>query len=179
MKRIAVVAVAAGATLWFAAVPAQAHSELRGSTPAADTAVDDPPRSVELVFGQTIRTTFATVTVGGADGMQWGMGAPIVTGDRVRMALQEGMTPGQYTVGYRVISRDDDPITGSYTFLLAVPGEVPPAAGPPTESDSSTTVLLLFGGVAALLFVGGIVLILRGDRRRRAETTSRLHRIRI
>lgn len=177
-----VLLVAAGCAL-ISAGTAQAHSALVGSTPSADAVLDTAPSSVELVFNQEIQTSFANVTVSAADGTQVGAGGePSVQGERVSLVTTGQMSSGTYTVGYRVISEDGHPITGSYSFTLnaaknnAAPlpgGATPPATVAPSaatadaDSDDGSPPLLLpiLGGAVAILFVIGMVIVLRGDKR--------------
>ena len=175
-----VLLVAAGCAL-IGAGTAQAHSALVGSTPSADAALDAAPVSVELVFNQEIQTSFANVTVSTADGTQVGAGDPSVQGERVSLSTTPQMPSGTYTVGYRVISEDGHPITGSYTFTLNVapnggppaPGCPPPPAtgappappGDPGAAAGSPLLLPILGGAVALLFVVGMVIVLRGEKR--------------
>ncbi|MCJ0950308.1 copper resistance protein CopC [Rhodococcus sp. ARC_M8] len=175
-----VLLVAAGCAL-ISAGTAQAHSALVGSTPSADAVLDTAPSSVELVFNQEIQTSFANVTVSAADGTQVGAGEPSVQGERVSLVTSGQMSSGTYTVGYRVISEDGHPITGSYSFTLnaatnnAAPlpgGATPPATVAPSaatadaDSDDGSPLLLpILGGAVAILFVIGMVIVLRGDKR--------------
>lgn len=175
-----VLLVAAGCAL-IGAGTAQAHSALVGSTPSADAALDAAPVSVELVFNQEIQTSFANVTVSTADGTQVGAGDPSVQGERVSLSTTPQMPSGTYTVGYRVISEDGHPITGSYTFTLNVaPNAAAPspagalpsvtvapsaATGETGADDGSPLLLPILGGAVALLFVVGMVIVLRGEKR--------------
>ncbi|GAA3135791.1 copper resistance protein CopC [Rhodococcus baikonurensis] len=118
MRRAMVVLLVAAGCALISAGTAQAHSALVGSTPSADAVLDTAPSSVELVFNQEIQTSFANVTVSAADGTQVGAGEPSVQGERVSLVTTGQMSSGTYTVGYRVISEDGHPITGSYSFTL-------------------------------------------------------------
>ena len=185
MKRIITVLAVAAVWLLLGIVPAQAHSELVSSTPTADSVLDTPPQNVELVFNQKVQNTFVTVTVVGTDGQQWGNSTPVVAGERLTAGIEARIPPGVYTVGYRVVSEDGHPITGSYPFTVsAAPGPADAEPGPaeaaaatpassaigmtaPQTSNGAPMVLPILGGIVVLLFVGGIVLVLRGERRKK------------
>ncbi|MBV6760611.1 copper resistance CopC family protein [Rhodococcus opacus] len=181
MRRVVTILVAMGALLLLGMSPAQAHSELESSNPAADSVMDYAPAGVELVFNQKISDQFANVTVTAPDGTQVGDPKPTVEGERALLPIQDGIPSGQYTVGYRVISEDGHPITGSFSFTLALTETPAPVAGAasttpivPVAADASddagtgsSMVLPILGGVVALLFVLGIVIVLRGERRKK------------
>ncbi|MDO1482087.1 copper resistance CopC family protein [Rhodococcus ruber] len=171
---VAVVAVAVSMLL-LGAGPVQAHSALIGSTPAADAVLEASPDRIEPQFNQPINASFATVTVTDEDGTQRGGSRVDVTGDGVQVAVLEPLTPGGYTVGYRVVSADGHPITGSYTFTVtaaAAAAAVPSAATSPAPSATAageassaavddvrpgpSSLWLLLGGVVAVLAIAGL-----------------------
>ncbi|MBJ8340809.1 copper resistance protein CopC [Antrihabitans sp. YC3-6] len=158
---------------------AGAHSELVSSTPAADSILESSPAAVELVFNQAIQQQFATVKVVAADGGQWGESTPTVAGERVQIAIRAGLPVGDFTVGYRVVSQDGHPISGSYTFRVASPqiahpgiGTTPASVTPPAapqsgsadDGDNMMTTWTLAAAVAGLV-VGAIVVVFRGTRK--------------
>ncbi|MDI9938904.1 copper resistance protein CopC [Rhodococcus sp. IEGM 1351] len=179
MRRVITLLAVTATALLVGMGSAQAHSELISSSPAADSVLDFGPPGVELVFNQNIQNQFVNVSVTAPDGTQVGQGEPSVQGAKVLLPILDGVGSGQYTVGYRVISEDGHPITGTYSFTLALPA--PPvsqaaaasAAPAPAAADSeqsgsgSSLVLPILGGVVALLFVTGIVIVLRGERRKK------------
>ncbi|MEE2033553.1 copper resistance protein CopC [Rhodococcus chondri] len=138
MTRLLAIFVAAAAVLLLGVAPAQAHSTLIGSTPAADAAVASSPDGIELEFNQPINPAFATVTLTDGAGTQRGSSEAIVDAERVRLAIPEPLTAGEYPVGYRVVSADGHPITGSYAFTVtAAAGQAPTADAPPASSPAS------------------------------------------
>lgn len=181
MRRVITLLAVTATALLLGMGSAQAHSELISSSPAADSVLDFGPPGVELVFNQNIQNQFVNVSVTAPDGTQVGQGEPSVQGPKVLLPIRDGVGSGQYTVGYRVISEDGHPITGTYSFTLALPappveqaGAASPAPAPaPVAADTeqsgggSSLVLPILGGVVALLFVAGIVIVLRGERRKR------------
>ncbi|WP_244899329.1 copper resistance CopC family protein [Rhodococcus zopfii] len=177
VKNLVAVVAAVVSVLLFGAGPAQAHSALIGSTPAAEAALAAPPDRIELQFNQPINASFATVTVTDGDGTQRGGSRVDVAGDRVQVAVLEPLTPGEYTVGYRVVSADGHPITGSYTFTVtaaagAAAAPVPSVATSPTPSEAaagetpraavgdaqpgSSILWPLLGGVLGVLAIAGL-----------------------
>ncbi|WP_054248158.1 copper resistance CopC family protein [Rhodococcus opacus] len=182
MRRVITLLAVTATALLLGAGSAQAHSELISSSPAADSVLDFGPPGVELVFNQNIQNQFVNVSVTAPDGTQVGQGEPSVQGAKVLLPVVDGIGSGQYTVGYRVISEDGHPITGTYSFTLALPappvsqaGAAAPAPQAPAQvaadteqsGSGSSLVLPILGGVVAVLFVTGIVIVLRGERRKK------------
>ena len=188
MTRLITIFAAAAAVLLLGVAPAQAHSMLIGSTPAADATVASSPDGIELEFNQPINTAFATVTLTDSSGTQRGSSEAIVDAERVRLAIPEPLTAGEYTVGYRVVSADGHPITGSYAFTVtAAAGQTPTseaqeaspssgAAEPETNeaqvapedsqsSGSSIPLLLGFAVLGVLVIAGGTWAAMRAFRK--------------
>ncbi|WP_168176529.1 copper resistance CopC family protein [Williamsia sp. 1135] len=105
--------------LSLGAGPAAAHSSLVSSNPAADSVLEQPPTSIELVFNQDISESFATIAVRDGTDAQVEVSAPSVAGPVVTARLPAGLAAGGFTVGYRVVSADGHPITGEFTFTVA------------------------------------------------------------
>lgn len=104
-----------------------AHNVLSGSDPADGASLDSAPSRVRLTFNQPVQPSFSTVIVVGPDGGQYGDGAPRVTGDTVELSVRPLGPAGRYTIGYRVISDDGHPVTGSIGFTLATAGPGAPS----------------------------------------------------
>lgn len=160
---------------------ASAHTALVSSNPAKDANVTKPPAAIVLTFSENINPAFATVVVNSSDGRDWVSGSPQVDGPRLTAAVApDRPETGVYTVGYRVVSTDGHPVTGSYTFTLAgVANEQPPAAAPtkpapstaaapsqsaPAGSDTKTTVL---SALVAGLALGGAIAFWQSRKHRR------------
>nr|WP_067470525.1 copper resistance CopC family protein [Nocardia amamiensis] len=126
---------------------ASAHSALASSDPADGTEIATAPPRVNLTFNEPIQSAFANLTVTGPDGQRWERSQPHVDGTVVSVDL-DGLGPvGQYTVGFRVVSADGHPVSGSYTFTLTQPGNLPnpttavapqSLAAPTTATPSAT-----------------------------------------
>lgn len=168
--------------LWISGAGiAAAHTALAGSDPAKDADLTSPPAVITLTFTEDINPTFASVVISSADGRSWASGDPQVDGPRVSAGVQPDLPPtGVYTVGYRVVSADGHPVSGSYTFtIVGVPGQPPPAstsvaAAPTTASappqsvspeGSDTKPSILTAAVAGLA-LGGAIVFWQSRRRR-------------
>ena len=57
------------------------------------------------------------ITVTDSKKVNWQKSKLEVKGGKIRAYLKTGLTPGKYTVTYRVVSEDGHPIRGSYSFI--------------------------------------------------------------
>lgn len=155
-----------------------AHNVMVGSDPADGSSQDAGPSKVTLRYDLPVQPQFAVVTVIGPEGGHYEDGLPQVVGSTVSANVRPLGPAGTYTVGYRVVSDDGHPVTGSLSFTLTragtgKPGPPAQAAGAPADSTSKPApagsdedgdtpiwpwivgaVLLLGGGVAVALRAG-------------------------
>jgi len=163
--------------LWGGAVAA-AHTSLINSDPAKDAQTSTPPSAVVLTFSEDISAQFATVVVNSADGHNWATPAARVDGSRLTAEIGPQPLPsGQYTVGYRVVSADGHPVSGSYSFsVVGAAGPTPTSAAqpsataaPPAAAESTGPAIpkqILYAGIAGLA-VGGLIALWQSLKRRR------------
>ncbi|GLY46669.1 copper resistance protein CopC [Lentzea sp. NBRC 102530] len=120
-------------------VPAQAHAELRSSTPASGATLAAPPATVELVFSESIQLPDgAAVTVTGADGSK----VPVTQAQAVDRTITatldvKAAKSGAHTVAWAAKSEDGDTITGTFAFTMTVPEQTSSSAPPPSTAVSS------------------------------------------
>ena len=86
---------------------------------------------MSLTFNEPMQAGFATLTVIGPDGTPYQSGEVTTDGGTVSVAVSPLGPAGRYEIGYRVISEDGHPVTGSVAFTLTAPG---PAAAAPTPA---------------------------------------------
>jgi methionine-rich copper-binding protein CopC len=177
--RHAAVVVLVGLTLLVGAGPAQAHSFLVSSNPADGSALATGPSSISLTFNNPVQKGFDTLTVVGPDGNLWSTGDTHVDGTNASVDVLPLGPAGTYTIGFRVISADSHPVTGSKSFTLITAGTGTP--GPPADKATASTASSSSGGAggvpawvfvlgAAVVFGGGLVLALRSGRRAAPRT---------
>lgn len=180
--RSVVLVMLCGLALLLGSGQALAHTRLRGSEPTDGARLPTAPERVSLQFNEMMEADFATMTVTGPDGGPWHTGEVTADGTTVSIALRPLGPAGRYEIGYRVVSDDGHPVTGSVAFVLtaegpgvpvapeaSVPAAAPDAAtpaadAPPPSSEQGTgtlvwpwlvgAVLLVAGGVAAALRLG-------------------------
>jgi methionine-rich copper-binding protein CopC len=126
-------AVALGST----ALPASAHTELKSSNPASGAALPAPPQQVELTFTEAVTAPADAITVSGPDGAKWTVGQVTVAGPVVTAPVQATGPAGAYTIAWKVVSDDGDPVTGTIGFTLAAAATT--TTTPPTTTTPTTT----------------------------------------
>ena len=159
------------------AIPAAAHNELVGSTPADGATVATAPREVVLEFDQPVQEPFTQVAVLDAADGHHERDEPLIDGVTVTQGLDD-LVPGTYRISYRLGSADGHPITGTLTFTVTPPATstetttaepspevvTPAAATSTTEQASNTSTLLLVGGLAVVV-LGAVVYLMTGRQR--------------
>ncbi len=166
---------------------AAAHTALTSSDPAKDATVTASPGAIVLTFNEDINPSLATIGVSSADGRNWVSGASQGEGPRLKSVIgPDRPGNGVYTVGYRVLSADGHPVTGSYTFTIAgVPDESPnaptaaiaspdtetaaPSSAAPAGADTKTSVL---SAAAAGLALGGVIVFWQSRKHRRQAAAA-------
>jgi copper transport protein len=94
-----------------------AHSVLIGTQPGNDVVVQQSPDEVLLEFDEPVDASLGSVRVFDADGRQVDRGdveQPEAT--EVAVGIDDELAPGTYTVAWRAVSADSDPISGAFVF---------------------------------------------------------------
>lgn len=139
LLRAVAVGVLAGLALLLGATPALAHARLESSDPTDGASLDAAPQRVTLTFNEAMTPGFNTLTVVGPDQGHYETGDVAVDGSSVSIEVQPLGPAGQYEVGYRVVSADGHPISGSVGFTLTTAGTGTPAAAAPSASPAAPT----------------------------------------
>lgn len=176
--RALVVPLAACAALLLLVAPARAHNVLTGSDPEDGATLAAMPSRVTFTFDQPVRPEFARIAVTGPDGARYDQGDVGVKGNTVFIGVRSPAPAGAYSIGYRIVSNDGHPVTG--TVNVAVTGDGSAAAAPPpaaaneappsapvSTTGSGAWVWMLLIATAALLVLCTLVLV-RHDRRQRS-----------
>ncbi len=134
---------------------AAGHSVLVRAEPPPNAAREVAPREVRLWFTEPIDPPFSTVTVLDAQGRQVS-GPPTVSDDRRQMGTVVGLlTPGPYTVKWRVLSTvDSHPTTGFFLFAIGLPTALGPESGGMAAPQPSFVAVRWIALLAALLLTG-------------------------
>jgi methionine-rich copper-binding protein CopC len=138
-RRVAAGAVAIGTILAFFAPPASAHATLTDANPKKNSSVASPAQIV-LTYSDPVRLPRVILT--DASGKERQVGAPQAVDNKVTQQVGGSLPDGKYTVGWRVVSADGHPVTGTYTFTVtgsSGAASSQPAAPTPTQSTASST----------------------------------------
>ena len=158
MTRRAAVLVLVALAMLLGAGPAFAHGFVVNTDPADGSSLPTGPSTVTVTFDEPVQRGFGTLTVVGPDGNLWSTGDTRTDGNTVRIDVLPLGPAGLYTIGFRVISADSHPVTGSRSFRLATPGSGTP--GPPAGTATPTTTTGgSGGGVPAWAFMVGAVVV--------------------
>ncbi len=162
------------------AVPAAgAHSVLIATDPGTGSVVEEPPTRVLLRFNEGVGAALGSVRVFDASGER-------VDDDRivkpspaeVGIGIDGDLERGTYTVAWRLISADSDPISGAFVFHVEEPGPQPAGiAAQVLEDTPALTSVVYTGGrflefAFLLLCAGGIASLVYALR----SADTRLHR---
>ncbi|MGW4102983.1 copper resistance CopC family protein [Streptomyces sp. NPDC004976] len=186
--RSLVVPAAALAVLAVAAPQAAAHTELDSSSPGANATLTGLPPRVTLTFSDEMTQKYAKVAITRPDGESAGTGDPQVQGKSVSLPVDVRAPAGRYTVGYRVVSADGHPVSGSYTFTVRDVGQPSPSpraaesadepsspaareteAAKAEEPSATNTPVLVGGGALALVVAAAGAYVARRRRAGRGD----------
>jgi copper transport protein len=136
---------------------ASAHATLVGVTPENGAVLSNPPTVVRLVFDDTVRAGPGIKAVRNESGGSVLAGkACVVDGRTLVVPLRSGLSDGDYTVLWRVVSDDGHTIAGVTVFGVGAGRPPPTAALSVRNGPSAKDVVsrwLLFAGL--LTAVGG------------------------
>ena len=156
------------AALLALAPAAAAHSTLIATEPTRDGVVEHSPKHVLLRFDEPVETALGSLAVYDGDGERVDAGeimrpAP----EEVQVEIEGELERGTYTVAWRAISADSDPINGAWVFHVGEAGPQPSGVAAQVLKDTPFTVsafylggrfvdftllLLCVGGAAAMVF---------------------------
>lgn len=176
--------LAVGALLAMAP-SALAHTELSSSDPGEGAALGAPPTQIRLTFDESVSLPADPLTVTGPEGATWALGPATLAGAVITAPVVQPAGPaGQYTINYRIVSADGDPVSGAVRFTLTAPAattttttppptttEAPaqpttsPAAAPAEPDDSGGIPLWVWfaGAVVLVILILGVAVRSRGS----------------
>ncbi|MCU1625418.1 MAG: copper resistance protein CopC [Pseudonocardia sp.] len=141
--RGAAVGLVATLALLLGASPAFAHAEFESSDPADGASLATGPSTISVTFSDTMQQGFNELTVIGPDGTtHYENGEVLADGDTVSVGVNPLGPAGRYQIGYRVLSDDGHPVSGSVAFTLTAPGPAAAqlassAAAAPAPADAA------------------------------------------
>lgn len=178
-RRWGVAAVGAAASI-VAAAPAYAHDSVIGAAPEDKSVVSEFPDKVTLEFSGEVQDGFNTIAlsreVGGQSEVVYS-GEPAVDGRYVTLDLPDNLDaePGDYKVGFQIVSSDGHSTKGMTSFRYSEPGAESSAAATSAEAskdpavdaaeDMGTTSKVLLALLGVLVIAGAAVAALVKVRR--------------
>lgn len=139
-RRAGVVVLLSALGVLLGTAPAWAHSRLETSDPPNGASVAAPPKTVALTFNEDVQGGFTVITVIGPDGKDYHSGAVTEVDRTVSVGVLPLGPAGVYQIGYRVVSADGHPVSGSTSFTLTAPGPGSPAAAAPVSGAPAAAV---------------------------------------
>lgn len=176
MRRVLLLLVAAAAVVLVPVGAAEAHAELLGTSPRADSVVGQA-RVVVLRFDEAVTVAPDSIEVTGPDGRRVDTGQARALRAAARVAVHAGVA-GTYVVAWHVVSDDGHPESGSFTFSLRHPSAHVPAVSRAGSASlpASYAVLRWLGYAGFCALAGGTVFLLlcwpRGSGTRRARALA-------
>lgn len=164
-RRPSIAALAVVVATLVAAPAAWGHAVLVQTEPAANAVAEEAPSRVLLRFDEPVEGALGSVRVFDATGER-------VDDDQVEkpspreigVGIGADLESGTYTVAWRVISSDSDPISGAFVFHVGAPGPQPSGIevleGTPRFTEVVYTGGRFFEFVLLLLSAGGVASLL-------------------
>jgi methionine-rich copper-binding protein CopC len=126
---------------------AVAHSTLVSTKPTRDRVVDHSPKVVALHFDEPVETALGSVTVYDGEGGRVDAGKIMRPSPKsVQVKMPSQLERGTYTVVWRVISADSDPIKGAWVFHVKKPGAQPAGIAAQVLKDTPFVVSVFYLG---------------------------------
>lgn len=108
---------AALAALLMSGVAARAHAMLDSAMPPVGSTVASAPKEVVLKFTSKLEPSFSSIEVRNASGAAMQTSKASVSGTQMRVGLK-ALSPGTYTVNWKVLSVDTHRTQGNFTFKV-------------------------------------------------------------
>lgn len=141
----AIAVLAAFACAAAAGPPAFAHALLLETEPPRGAVVPESPHRVALTFNERVETAVGSIRVydGNADLVDTG-GLERSAPEVVSVPVDDELPRGTYTVTWRVVSADSDPISGAFVFHVKAPGRQPSGVAAEVLEGTPTLVTVLY-----------------------------------
>ena len=121
-RKLLTIAVPVLVALVSATRIAWAHSFPEQENPAAGATLAAPPAQVSIKYDAPIEKLFDSLQVLDSTGQDKATGSPQVSADGYQLSIPLAkLTPGDYTVKWRVVCVDTHHTEGSYTFTVNNP----------------------------------------------------------
>lgn len=151
---------------------AWAHATATKTAPASGELLDAPPSEVVVEFNEPVTPVDAATGVVAPDGDRADTGLTQNEDETSLTIAVDADQEGTYLVGYRVVSHDGHPVSGTFTYSVGTETEAPSAEALTAGTDPFVQALLYgnrwFGYAALALALGAGILLALGARPREA-----------
>lgn len=140
---------------------AEAHSVLIATEPARDAVAAESPQRILLRYDEPVESALGSIRVYDGNGER--VDAEAIarpSPEEVSVAVEGDLPRGTYTVAWRVISADSDPISGAFVFHVEAPGPQPSGIAAQVLEDTPTLVSVFYTG--GRFFDFGLLLLTAG-----------------
>jgi copper transport protein len=149
---------------------AWAHATATKTEPASGALLDAPPSEVVVEFNEPVTPVDAATGVVAPDGDRADTGLTQNEDETTLTIAVDADQEGTYLVGYRVVSHDGHPVSGTFTFSVGAETEAPSAEALTAGTDPFVQALLYgnrwFGYAALALALGAGIFLVLGARPR-------------
>jgi len=152
--------------MWFTLSSSTAYANsLTSTSPISGAILNVAPSAITLTTQAPLADMGSEISVTDPNGSKVDDGTLTIDGNSAVVGVLPLTEKGIYTVQYSLITDNDIPVTGSYTFTFNAPDKiVTPApvntksAAVQTSSNFGTTLFVILVAVAALLVAVGLIL---------------------
>jgi copper transport protein len=149
---------------------AWAHATATKTEPASGALLDAPPSEVVVEFNEPVTPVDAATGVVAPDGDRADTRLTQNEDETTLTIAVDADQEGTYLVGYRVVSHDGHPVSGTFTFSVGAETEAPSAEALTAGTDPFVQALLYgnrwFGYAALALALGAGIFLVLGARPR-------------
>lgn len=137
--------------------PASANS-LVSTSPVAGSTVTTTPSAITLNTQDVVMDTGNTITVTDPQGARVDDGTLTVNGTTIVAGLKLLKVSGVYTVAYSLLTNNDVPLQGTYTFTFNAPSVITPASPTVISPSAPVTEVPASTGLGVPVLVVGLIL---------------------
>jgi methionine-rich copper-binding protein CopC len=136
--------------------PASANS-LVSTFPVAGSTVNSTPSAITLNTQDVVMDTGNTVTVTDPQGARVDDGTLTVNATTIVAGLKLMKVSGVYTVAYSLLTNNDVPLQGTFTFTFNAPSVISPASPSVISPSASATQVPASTGLGVPVLIVGLI----------------------
>ena len=158
MKKVLTASLLSLALIFAIGTPGATANSIVSSSPSAGQSLETAPSTITITTELPVMDTGNEVVVTDPSGIRVDDGTLTIAGNEIYVGLKNLIRSGIYTVNYALLTEDDIPLTGSFTFNFNEPTVVATIAPEPTQlpvpsGNNAGTTLFVLGLLLASLVV--------------------------